>query len=174
MENRYTEDKAIESRSTINFVTPSEWAMKNLTWLQQYGHFTCDSHYSVLNRHSMQSLLCIITLDGVGAVRTALGTRMARAGDVVLIDCRELHEYWAPEYWEFDWLHIHGGPVYEIAHMIQDISGNVVTGGGNLYSAQSLRSIAEGSAIRLSRLQEANVSRQLNDFLVDLLNHVTA
>lgn len=111
--------KTIQKYSGIYFNTPSNWAKKNLYYLETYGHFVCDDKYSV-SRAPFNSFLLMLTLKGSGTIITDTVQGECKKDDIVLLDCNLPHSYFANGEWEFLWFHFNGNNSKDMVKYITD------------------------------------------------------
>lgn len=100
-------DEGVLENSTMDFMIPSEIARKALYYIDQYGHFYCDSHYRIRREHLDSSLLIHI-IGGALYVETEGKSFSAGAGETVLLDCRRPHMYACDSSADFLWFHFSG------------------------------------------------------------------
>lgn len=122
---KFTKNNTIRERSAITFNTPSEWAEKNLLYVQMYGNFLCDERYRI-ERGGFESYLLILTISGEWIIETSHGTQKCSRETIAIIDCREAHAYYAAGVWEFLWIHFYGEHSDEIIRSLINYQGNIV------------------------------------------------
>lgn len=89
--------------------TPSGFAKKNLSYIQEVGRLkSLRSHSSI--RENLESYLLFLILDGEGSVVYRDHTYSVKKGDLVFLDCRMHYEHKSSEEhpWELLWVHFNG------------------------------------------------------------------
>lgn len=120
-------EEGILEPSKILFLTPSGFALRTLYCLQHIGIFHCDTRYRVTHPY-WESILLIFMEEGTLQVTCQQETRMAKKGDVVLIDCRHAHEYIAMSDVRFRFFHFYGVTSADYAEMILRNPGRFLLG----------------------------------------------
>lgn len=100
-------DSGVIAPSFLDFTIPSEFARQNLYWILEYGHFYCNSHYSI-GRKYLDSFLLIYVLKGRLNVETETIKASAEKDQIVLLDCHYPHTYYCEDSAEFLWFHFSG------------------------------------------------------------------
>ncbi|MBO7710026.1 MAG: helix-turn-helix transcriptional regulator [Lachnospiraceae bacterium] len=101
---------------------PSEEAKQLFFYPTWCGHYFCSSRY-YMRRHSYPPLLVIYIRRGILNVEYRGELQQAKKGDVVLLDCREPHHYFAENNLEFFYMHYDGSNSHEITQHIIDRNG---------------------------------------------------
>ena len=167
---RFHKDNTIQSQSTIYFTMPSDMAKAALFYVQMYGHYVCDRRYSVLGREPFDSFLIMRTLGGSGTLITPGGEYRLKANDVALVDCSRAHDYYADDFWEFQWFHFYGNASVQIASQILEKAGNLITMTNEGALSRNIALIAEKKGDLFSCLDdEIFVSSLIHQILADLL-----
>lgn len=101
--------------------TPSEFARKNLIYVQEVGRLKSLKPHAC-RRRELESYLFFIVINGCGQVTTGGKTYDLKAGDCAFIDCRVLYEHRSDEKnpWELMWVHMNGGVLPEFYSMFAD------------------------------------------------------
>ncbi len=94
--------------SRIYIYEPSAFALKALIFAPFSGHYFCDSPYQIL-RQNWEYLLLLRIDHGQLELRIFDEQLCLSAGCLCIIDCRNLHHYWAKQPVEFRWIHLNGG-----------------------------------------------------------------
>lgn len=115
-------EKGVLSDSYSFFHTPSQIAKKLFYYPICVGYFHCNQDYHV-QRASYPSILAMYIKSGRGSVTFEGQTHAAKAGDLVLIDCYEPHEYRG--IWETIWMHFDGKNSREYFRVLQQNAGIV-------------------------------------------------
>lgn len=100
-------DKGVLETLFIDFSQPSEFAKKALLYPGDFGHYICNGDYRI-ERESLNLFLLFYILNGNIFVKTKLFEVNAKAGEIVLLDCREPHIYGCANAGEFLWFHFNG------------------------------------------------------------------
>ena len=167
---RFHKENTIQSQSAIYFTTPSEMAREKLFYVQMYGHFVCDRRYSVLGREPFESFLIMRTLGGSGTLITPNGEYRLKTGNVALVDCSCAHDYYADDFWEFQWFHFYGSASDSIVRQILERAGNVITQTDDGAVSRNIALIAEKKGdLSASLDDEIMVSALIHEILAGLL-----
>ena len=89
--------------------TPSGFAKKNLSYIQEVGRLkSLRAHSSI--RENLESFLLFLILDGEGSVVYQDQTYPVAKGELVFLDCRMHYEHKSSEEhpWELQWVHFNG------------------------------------------------------------------
>lgn len=89
--------------------TPSGFAKKNLSYIQEVGRLkSLKTHSSI--RENLESYLLFLILDGEGSVVYQDRTYSVKKGELVFLDCRMHYEHKSSEEhpWELLWVHFNG------------------------------------------------------------------
>lgn len=89
--------------------TPSGFAKKNLSYIQEVGRLKSLKPHSSI-RENLESFLLFLVLDGEGSVVYQDNTYPVKKGELVFIDCRMRYEHKSSEDhpWELLWVHFNG------------------------------------------------------------------
>ncbi|MFV0528678.1 MAG: AraC family transcriptional regulator [Lachnospiraceae bacterium] len=91
----------------IYFHSPSNFAKEYLYYVLFGGLYTCNEHYEI-NRPYYPVFLLIRITKGNLHFNYLDSTFTAKTGDVVLLDCKKPHRYWADSLVTFQWFHFDG------------------------------------------------------------------
>lgn len=122
-----------------------------------------------IEREPFDSYLLILTLDGSGTIVTPNGTQLCSRFDVALIDCNQLHSYYANEHWEFLWLHFNGNSARELSSVILEKHGNVAHAEGTLLLGRYFPHLVEHE-FGASLTEEITISSYIHRLLADFLS----
>jgi AraC family transcriptional regulator len=120
-------DEGVLENSTMDFMIPSEIARKALYYIDQYGHFYCDSHYRIQREHLDSSLL-IYVIGGALQVETEGKTFRVLEGETALLDCRRPHMYACESSADFLWFHFSGLASETYCRFLIEQNGNRYSG----------------------------------------------
>ncbi|MDY6268773.1 MAG: AraC family transcriptional regulator [Selenomonadaceae bacterium] len=115
-------ERGVLSDSRSYFHTPSQIAKKLFYYPICVGYFHCNQDYH-LRRASYPSILAMYVKSGKGTVTAGGQTHAVKAGDLVLLDCYEPHEYRGV--WETLWCHFDGKNSREYFRVLRQNAGIV-------------------------------------------------
>ena len=101
--------------------TPSEFARKNLSYVQEVGELkSLKPHASC--RKDLESYLFFVVKSGKGRVTVGTESYELKAGDCAFVDCRSMYEHISDEkeQWELMWVHCDGGIIPEYYRLFMD------------------------------------------------------
>lgn len=131
-------EEGILEDSEIYFCTPSDFAQNALFCLQHLGVFHCDERYEATHPY-WESILLLFMDEGALKVIFDGQEIVARAGDAVMIDCRQKHSYKALGELRFHYIHFTGPgtkayarQLYRLYHGVH-ISGYPESGISHIY-----------------------------------------
>lgn len=133
------------------------------------GYFDCKPSYGI-QRNLFSSYLLIVMLTGSLAWQTRRNRGVARAGQVLLLDCNAPHSYAAQGKCSFTFVHFAGAQSQELYEEIERTGGNLI----HLPDPNSLHeSIGEMlSCMRNDkRMNEGQTSALIYAMLMQLLEH---
>lgn len=110
-------------KSEIYFFSPSQTAKKLYYYPTCAGHFYCDKNYRLI-RKNYDSLLIACILEGTFCYVKNGKHITAQAGDTVVLDCYQPHEYYTEDYMEFLWVHVSGLNCRELFTEIEKNTAN--------------------------------------------------
>ena len=141
--NSYLFDKnmqfvLLEKRKNMSALRESCYLRKNLTrvsskstfslyfCVQWTGHFICKKDFYI-DRSNLESYLLLYTVSGKGVLNYKGRRYLIPPRAVVIIDCKEHHEYF-PESdgWDFWYIHFYGANTAEIFRFLESEHGGVV------------------------------------------------
>lgn len=100
-----------EGKTSANRVihTPSSYARKNLSYVQEAGELTSLKPHSCV-RENLKSYLFFIVKDGKGSVTTGGKVYEVEKGSCIFLDCMKHYEHLssADQPWTIAWVHFHG------------------------------------------------------------------
>ena len=167
---KFHKENTIQSKSSQYFNTPSDIALKRLFYVQMYGHFVCDSRYSVLKREPFDSYLVMRTLQGSGTLITPCGQSTLLPGDIALVDCGQTHDYFANGYWDFQWFHFYGNESRYLCNRFLERGSNAIHVTNVSQTAQSIAAIADRHGNLAGSLdEEVRISALIHQLLADIL-----
>ena len=114
-----------EDTSLHFFVPPPVGREALLYYPVSVGYFECKPAYQV-QRNVFSSYLLIAMLTGTLSYQTRRSRGVARAGDVLLLDCNEPHSYAALGKCSFTFVHFSGAQSRELYDEIEGKGGNVI------------------------------------------------
>lgn len=104
-------ERGVTEQSQIFFYTPSPFGKKVLFYPQAIGEFFCGTEYH-LKRSNYDSILLLYVAEGTLTLR--LTEKMtASAGEMLVIDCAEPHEYYTESHARTQWIHFNGNGARE-------------------------------------------------------------
>lgn len=116
----------------IYFQSPSDFAKEHLYYIQFGGMYTCDRTY-VINRNYYHAFLLFRILKGKLNFEYRGDSFTAKDGDVVLLDCKEYHHYWADDLVTFQWFHFDGCSSQAYFDMLYTTFGSCFSSKTELY-----------------------------------------
>lgn len=157
----------LEDTSVVYYVPRPEALSQLLYYPICVGYFDCRPSYT-LQRNSYNSYLMIVMLTGSLSYQTRHTRGVARAGQVLLIDCNAPHAYAAQGKCSFTFVHFDGAQSRELFEEIIHKGGCLVK---PLYPNVLHESIGEMlSTMRQERrMNEASTSSMLYAILMQLL-----
>ncbi len=157
-----------EDTSLIYYMPPPEGREKLLYYPLSLGYFDCKPAYT-LTRNVFSSFLLIVMLTGALSYETRRSKGVARAGQVLLLDCNAPHSYAAQGKCSFTFVHFAGAQSRELFDEIEQR-------GGSLIRASDVNMLHESIGEMLScmkeerRISEAAASSMLYAMLMELLS----
>ena len=110
-------NELISDDSTWLSTTPTTTAMSLPFHITEAGHFTAYSGYKV-KRDKHESFLLLLTEKGNGTINTNGSSFILTEGKACVINCREPHEYFCSDEWEFYWMHFDGASLPAIYSLL--------------------------------------------------------
>ena len=112
--------------SSVHYYVPQPVGREALLYYPvSVGYFDCKPTYGA-NRNLFSSYLLIVMLTGSLSYQTRKSRGVARAGQVLLLDCNAPHAYAAQGKCSFTFVHFAGAQSKEIYDEIERVSGNVI------------------------------------------------
>lgn len=112
--------------SSVHYYVPQPVGREALLYYPvSVGYFDCKPSYGA-NRNLFSSYLLIVMLTGSLSYQTRKSRGVARAGQVLLLDCNAPHAYAAQGKCSFTFIHFAGAQSKEIYDEIERVSGNVI------------------------------------------------
>lgn len=104
--------------------TPSEFARKNLIYVQEVGKLKSLKPHAC-RRNNLDSYLLFLVTKGCGTVMTDDVVYELKTGDIVFLNCRKLYEHKSDEKnpWELMWVHMDGGVIPEYFSIFSEKNG---------------------------------------------------
>ena len=156
--------------SSVHYYMPRPAGREALLYYPvSVGYFDCKPSYSV-QRNLFSSYLLIVMLTGSLAWQTRRGRGIARAGQVLLLDCNEPHSYAAQGKCSFTFVHFAGAQSQALYEEIERTAGSLI----QLPDPSVLHeSIGEMLSCLHSerRLNEGQASSMIYAMLMKLLEH---
>ena len=119
-------DAAYFEASSVHYYVPQPVGREALLYYPvSVGYFDCKPSYGA-NRNLFSSYLLIVMLTGSLSYQTRKSRGVARAGQVLLLDCNAPHAYAAQGKCSFTFVHFAGAQSKEIYDEIERVSGNVI------------------------------------------------
>lgn len=164
----YIDLNMVEKNSEHYYIPLPEHLRSILYYPVSVGYFNCKPNYR-LQRNSFYSYLLLVMLSGSLTYQTRKSIGVARAGQVLLLDCNTPHSYSAQGRCSFTFVHFDGAQSREI---FEEIEGQY----GNLIQVADVMSLHEsiGEIMNLmreeKRVGEAQTSAMLYNILMQLLD----
>lgn len=163
-------DPAYFEPSSVHYFVPQPSGREKLLYYPiSVGYFDCKPTYGV-QRNLFSSYLLIVMLTGSLSWQTRRSRGIARAGQVLLLDCNAPHSYAAQGKCSFTFVHFAGAQSRELYEEIERTAGNLL----QLVDPNTLHeSIGEMlSSMRTEhRLNEGAASSMIYSMLMKLLEH---
>lgn len=153
------QDKGVIEPSFMDFSIPSGFAREALLYTPEVGHFYCEESYRVETLSRPSTLLMFVRSGAFYADSCGMHA-VARAGQILLVDCRTPHSYGCAEPGDFLWFHVRGGST-------ESYTDYLINKSGILYSAKSLAHLEETFDKILSMGQYTLESDVVTSHLVD-------
>lgn len=103
-------EKGIMPKSQLFFLTPSKKAQSLFFYILCMGHFWYEDQYHLV-REDYHSYLLMYVKVGAAKIKQNHREYVVNAGELVLLNCHEPHEYWPLGELETKWLHFDGSNV---------------------------------------------------------------
>lgn len=115
-------EQGILKKRGVFFHSPVPFARANLFYALWAAEYTCHIPYGV-NRAYLNSLLLFRISEGALWFDYRDKKFLAKAGDVVLIDCKHHHHYWADRRVKFIYIHFGGNVSQTYCDMLHESTG---------------------------------------------------
>lgn len=167
------------THSVKHFHTPSDMAKKLLYYVTRCGHYHCSTEYHFSYRseigrfpsyHDTFFMFYILS----GSMSVSIGhtePTMVHAGQLVLMDCRNVHEYCAVTPVEFVWVHFNGADSRALYEQIIKNYGHFFTPADVFQLDRQLLNIVHSCADERA-LSEIQQSQAIYTALTSLLTPV--
>lgn len=156
--------------ASVHYFVPQPTGREHLMYYPiSLGYFDCKPAYGV-HRNMFSSYLLLVMLTGSMAYQTRRSRGVARAGQVLLLDCNTPHSYMAQGKCSFTFVHFAGAQSRELYEEIERTCGNLIP----LASPNELHeTIGEMIACMSSghRMPEGEASAMIHSMLMQLLSH---
>jgi len=106
----------------IYFCSPSDFAKEHLYYIHFGGMYTCNSAYEI-DRNYYHAFLLFRILKGHLNFKYRGRSFTAKDGDIVFLDCKEYHHYWADDFVTFQWFHFDGSSSQAYFDMLYETQG---------------------------------------------------
>lgn len=120
-------DTGVLESSFMEFSIPSEFARRALYYCPQFGHFYCNREYRI-KRNFLDLFLLIYVCHGAVTAETQGRTACAGQDQIILLDCRQPHQYYCSDSSEFLWFHFNGNSSSAYAEYLFEQFGIVYSG----------------------------------------------
>lgn len=120
-------EQGILQKKGVFFHSPSPFARANLFYALWGDEYVCDLPYRV-NRAYLNAFLLFRILDGTLTYEYRGRRFEAKTGDVVLLDCKIPHHYWATKRVRFQYLHFSGNVIQQYCDMLYENYGALFPG----------------------------------------------
>ena len=135
-----TKEKGIQDRSDVYFVSPSNLALNTFLYVTCTGHFYYEDSYH-LWRSNYNSYLCMYLIKGKAKITSGSRTFLAKAGDLVYLDCYQPYGYDAVSELETIWFHFDGMGARQLNQAIQELDATVFTLNDNTRAVNYIKRI---------------------------------
>lgn len=157
----------VKPQSDIFFYNPSLQAQKMFFYPICLGHYYYEPNYHLI-RNSYDSFLLMYITHGECTVVTTSKQYTVTSGQLVFIDCYQVHEYGSSKAWECLWIHIDGLLAREYYNAITSVSGPVIYHANSYTIERDMKKIltifTENQIVN-----EALISSYITDILTSLL-----
>lgn len=167
---KYWVDTKEDIKDSVSYHhTPSMVAKSAFFYVQSVGHYWCEAEYYT-KREGYRSFLLIYTVSGKGHVRYRDREYELKAGQVLLMDCYDYHEYYSDiaGIWEIIWLHFYGSTSLEYFNIIYEKYAALIDIRDNS-GVQSILNEILSMAVKSDFMPEAKVSMLITRILTELL-----
>ena len=161
-------DPAYFEDTSLHYFVPAPQGRKELLYYPiSVGYFDCKPSYGI-QRNSFSSYLLMVMLTGSLSWQTRTSRGVARAGQVLLLDCNAPHAYAAQGKCSFTFVHFAGA-------QSQALYDEIVRTGGNLILTREPNALHEAIGEMLAcmrsdrRMNEGQASAMIHAMLMQLL-----
>lgn len=161
-------EHGVLKKSEVYFSSPSQTAKKLYYYPISAGHFFCIKGYHLI-RNNYNSLLITHIINGTFTFVKDGKHITAKAGDTVILDCYQPHEYYTNDNFESIWIHISGANSLELLQEIEKNEGNLVKCRDIQHVKKLLFRIFE-SISGVNPPSELNMSLDIYKLFAELLN----
>lgn len=161
-------ERGVLKKSEVYFSSPSQTAKKLYYYPISAGHFFCVKGYHLI-RKNYNSLLITHIINGTFTFVKDGKHITARAGDTVILDCYQPHEYYTNDSFESIWIHISGANSFELFQEVEKSEGNLVKCRDIQHVKKLLFRIFE-SISGVNPPSELNMSLDIYKLFAELLN----
>lgn len=161
-------ERGVLKKSEVYFASPSQTAKKLYYYPISAGHFFCVKGYHLI-RKNYNSLLITHIINGTFTFVKEDKHITARAGDTVILDCYQPHEYYTNDSFESIWIHISGANSFELFQEVEKSEGNLVKCRDIQHVKKLLFRIFE-SISGVNPPSELNMSLDIYKLFAELLN----
>ena len=173
------QESGVLAGSVKYFHTPSGMAKKLLYYVTRCGHYHCSTEYhfsyrSEIGRLPSHNDTFLIFYILSGSMSVAIGNAehtIIHAGQLALMDCRDIHEYYATAPMEFVWVHFDGANSRALYEQIIKNYGHLFTPADGFQIDRQLLSIVSACADERS-LSEIQQSQAIYTALTSLLTPI--
>ena len=118
-------EKGVKKGSYMCFFRPSDIFREIYCYMVSCGYFLCDGEYSVKKSETRPPIFFYI-VDGSLQVEYEKKKFIARANDVVLLNCRRPHHYYCTDQCEFLFFHFDGAGMPAMVDRLTELNGGPV------------------------------------------------
>lgn len=161
-------EHGVLKKSEVYFSSPSQTAKKLYYYPISAGHFFCVKGYHLI-RKNYNSLLITHIIDGTFTFVKDGKHITARAGDTVILDCYQPHEYYTNDSFESIWIHLSGANSFELFEEIEKGDGNLVKC-RDIHHVKKLLFRIYDSISGVNPPSELNISLDIYKLFAELLN----
>lgn len=161
-------EPGVLKKSEVYFSTPSQTAKRLYYYPTSAGHFFCVDGYHLI-RGNYQSLLITHIIEGTFTFVENGKHITAKAGDTVILNCYEPHEYYTNNHFESIWIHICGANSLELFDEIEKNYGHLIKC-NDIHHVQKLLFRIYNSISGVIPPDELNMSLDIYKLFAELLN----
>lgn len=161
-------EHGVLKKSEVYFSSPSQTAKKLYYYPISAGHFFCVKGYHLI-RKNYNSLLITHIINGTFTFVKDGKHITARAGDTVILDCYQPHEYYTNDSFESIWIHISGANSFELFEEIEKGDGSLVKC-RDIHHVKKLLFRIYDSISGVNPPSELNMSLDIYKLFAELLN----